>query len=74
MIIPFPNAPLPRPDLTPTLKDIGEILHLLSYSLAVIASPKISIEAARTTAKHAQNTAEAYAKLISACVEQGGAV
>lgn len=74
MIVQFPSSPKPTSNAAPNLKDLGEILHLLSYSLALVASPRLSAEAARTIAKRAQETAESYAVLISACIEQEGSV
>jgi hypothetical protein len=52
------------------LSDVHDILLMLAVSMAVIASPKTPIDRARTAAKHAQKTAEAYADVVAHLIKQ----
>lgn len=72
MIIQFPN-PIPPVDAQLGLTDVHETLVMLSLTLALIASPKLPIERARTAAKHAKKVAEAYADVVAALMSEGGA-
>lgn len=56
-----------QPDLT----DVRDALLMLSLTLAFIASPKMPIERAREAARLAKKTADAYADVVSALVEEG---
>lgn len=69
MILQFPApAQAAQPDLT----DVRDTLLMLSLTLAFIASPKMPVERTREAARLAQNTAAAYADVVSALIEQGG--
>lgn len=69
MILQFPApAPVAQPDLA----DVRDTLLMLSLTLAFIASPKMPVERAREAARLAQNTAAAYADIVSALIKQGG--
>ena len=69
MILQFPApAQVAQPDLT----DVRDTLLMLSLTLAFIASPKMPIERAREAARLAQKTADSYADIVSALIEQGG--
>lgn len=70
MILQFPA---PAHAVQPDLTDVRDALLMLSLTLAFIASPKMPIERAREAARIAQETAAAYADVVSALVEQGGA-
>lgn len=72
MIIPFPKATTLAVDAPLGLADVHETLVMLSLSLALIASPKLPIDRARTAAKHAQKVAETYADVVAALMDQGG--
>lgn len=72
MIIQFPKTTAPAVDAQLGLSDVHETLVMLSLSLALIASPKMPIDRARTAAKHAQKVAEAYADVVAALMDQGG--
>lgn len=72
MIIQFPKATAPTVDAQLGLSDVHETLVMLSLSLALIASPRMPIDRARTAAKHAQKVAEAYADVVAALMEQRG--
>lgn len=74
MIVQLPHAPLPDTAAPQSLEDVRHILDLLSYTFALVASPKVSIDRARGIAKHAQKTAEAYSEVVAMMIEQGGAV
>lgn len=68
MILQFPTpAQAAQPDLT----DVRDTLLMLSLIMAFIASPKMPIERAREAARLAQKTADAYADVVSALIEQG---
>lgn len=55
------------------LRDVQDILVLLSLALAVIASPTTPIIIARITAVVAQHTAIAWAEMLEGVIaEQGG--
>lgn len=69
MILQFPT---PTPVAQPDLSDVRDALLMLSLTLAFIASPKMPVEQAREAARIAQQTAAAYADVVSALVEQGG--
>lgn len=69
MILQFPTpAQTAQPDLT----DVRDTLLMLSLTLALIASPRLPVERAREAARMAQETAAAYADVVSALVEQSG--
>jgi hypothetical protein len=71
MIIQFPTQTIPTVDAPLGLADVHETLVMLSLTLALIASPKLSIERARISAGHAQKVAEAYAEVVAALMDQG---
>lgn len=73
MIIQFPKAAAPALDAPLGLADVHETLVMLSLSLALMASPKLPIDRARTAAKHAQKVAESYADVVAALMDQEGA-
>lgn len=73
MILQFPTASVPAAGEPQTLSDVHDILLMLAVSMAIIASPKTPIDRARTAAKHAQKTAEAYADVVAHLIQQGGA-
>lgn len=66
------QSPTPAQAAQPDLTDVRDTLLMLSLTLAFIASPKMPIERAREAARLAQKTADAYADVVSALVEQGG--
>jgi hypothetical protein len=69
MILQFPTpAQTAQPDLT----DVRDTLLMLSLTLAFIASPKMPVERDREAARLAQKTADSYADIVSALIEQGG--
>lgn len=72
MIIQFPKAMAPAVHAPLGLADVHETLVMLSLSLALMASPKMPIDRARTAAKHAQKVAESYADVVATLMEQGG--
>lgn len=72
MIIQFPVQTVPATDAPLGLADVHETLVMLSLALALIASPKMPIDRARTSAKHAQKVAEAYADVVATLMSQGG--
>ncbi|MCU0089956.1 hypothetical protein N8H72_08300 [Pseudomonas koreensis] len=69
------NAPIQMPS-TPQaddLRDVQDILVLLSLALALIASPSTPIIVARVAAVMAQHTAMAWAQLLDDMIAgQGG--
>jgi hypothetical protein len=69
MILQFPA---PAETAQPDLKDVRDTLLMLSLTLAFIASPKMPIERAREAARLAQQTADSYADVVGALIEQGG--
>ncbi|EJM25144.1 hypothetical protein PMI22_00490 [Pseudomonas sp. GM21] len=54
------------------LRDVQEILVLLSVAMAVIASPTTPIIVARVAAVIAQHTAMAWADLLEGMIESNG--
>lgn len=72
MIIQFPAQSVPTIDAPLGLAEVHGTLVMLSLSLALIASPKMPIDRARTAAKHAQKVAESYADVVAALMDQGG--
>ena len=73
MIIQFPQKPIAPESVELGLADVHETLVMLGLTFALVASPKLPIERARTAAKHAQEVAEAYADVVSALMDQGSA-
>lgn len=73
MIIQFPTSSLPTVGEPHTLSDVHDILLMLAVSMAIISSSKTPIDRARTAAKHAHKTAEAYANVVAHLIQQGGA-
>jgi hypothetical protein len=70
------NAPIQMPS-TPQaddLKDVQDILVLLSLALALIASPNTPIIIARVAAVMAQHTAIAWAELLDDLIAAQGGV
>lgn len=55
---------IPADTLPEALRDVQDILVLLSLALAIIASPTTPIIVARVTAVVAQHTAMAWAELL----------
>lgn len=71
MIIQFPTGT--APGATPDLTDVRDTLLMLSMTLALMASQKMPADRAREAARLAQKTAEAYAKVVTGLIVQGGA-
>lgn len=70
------NAPIQMPS-TPQaddLRDVQDILVLLSLALALIASPNTPILVARVAAVMAQHTAMAWAELLDDLIAAQGGV
>ena len=61
-------------DAQDDLRDVQDILVLLSMAFAVIASPATPIIAARVTAVMAQHTSMAWAGMVQDIVESTGGV
>ncbi|WP_052321245.1 hypothetical protein [Pseudomonas fluorescens] len=71
----FPIQPIAKPTscTLDELRDVQDILVLLSMALAVIASPTTPIIAARVAAVIGQHTAMAWAEQLEDMIElQGG--
>jgi hypothetical protein len=74
MTSPMPAAVSQADSTVDDLRDVQEILVLLSFALAVIASPATPVIVARVTAVVAQHTALAWAEMLGGMIEsQGGA-
>ena len=60
-------------DIQDDLRDVQDVLVLLSMALALIAAPTTPIIVARVTAVMAQHTAMAWAEMLDGVIgEQGG--
>jgi len=68
------TSPIHIPDpAQDDLRDVQDVLVLLSMALAVIASPATPVIVARVTAVMAQHTAMAWAEMLDGVIaEQGG--
>lgn len=74
MTSPIPAAALLTDNTVDDLRDVQEILVLLSLALAVIASPATPTICARVTAIVAQHTAMAWAEMLGGMIESQGGV
>lgn len=72
MNLPTQSATLANDPLN-DLRDVQDILVLLSLALAVIASPTTPIIVARIAAVLAQHTAMAWAELLEGVIAEQGA-
>ncbi|WP_213879214.1 hypothetical protein [Pseudomonas sp. dw_358] len=74
MNLPAQFTPLSADDQIQHLRDVQDVLTLLSVALAIIAAPHTSLMVARVTAVVAQHTAMAWAELLGGFIaEHGGA-